>query len=97
LGRPDPRKFQTERCAIDPPNQGFVDAQRPFLVLKEQGQAEPHANLHRCQGRCLTASRGEIEDCRLTLEVIIAKKEKTAIQPEAAAPTFGHCRLVVRA
>ncbi|MEP6959613.1 MAG: hypothetical protein ABI980_12865 [Nitrospirota bacterium] len=75
LGRPDPRKFQTERCAIDPPHQGFVDAQRPFLVVKEQGQAERHADLHLGQGRRLAPSRGEIEERRLTLEVILSKKE----------------------
>ena len=37
LGWPDPRKFQTKTFAFDPPYQGFVDAQRPFLVMKEQG------------------------------------------------------------
>ena len=75
LGRPDPRKLETERCAFDPPHQGFVDAQRPFLVVKEQGQAERRADLYLGKGRRLTPSCGEIEDRRLALEVILSKKE----------------------
>ena len=75
LGRPDPRKLETERCASDPPHQGFVDAQRPSLIVKEQGQTEHHAGLHLGKGRRLTAVRGEIEDPRLALEVILSNKE----------------------
>ncbi len=37
LGRSDPCKLEAERCAADPPYQGFVDAQRPLLVVKKQG------------------------------------------------------------
>jgi hypothetical protein len=75
LGRPDPSKLETEIFAFDPSHQGFVDAQRPLLVVKEQGQAEHHANLHQGKGGRLTAVRGEIADRRLTLEVILSKKE----------------------
>ena len=75
LGRPDPSKLKTEVCAFDPPHQGFVDAQRPFLVVKEQRQAEHHADLHLGKGRRLTAVRGEIEDRCLAFEVILSKKE----------------------
>ena len=75
LSRPDPRKLETEVRAFDPPHQGFVDAHRPFLVMKEQGQAEHHADLRLGKGRRLTPSRGEIEDRRLALEVILSKKE----------------------
>ena len=75
LGRPDPRKLETEICALDPPHQGFVDTHRPCLVVKKQGQAEHHADLHLGKGRRLTPSRGEIEDRRLALEVILSKKE----------------------
>jgi hypothetical protein len=46
LGRPDPRKLKTEICTFDPPHEGFVDAQRPFLIVKEQSQAERHPGLH---------------------------------------------------
>jgi len=97
LGRPDPRKLETESFAFDPSHQGFVDAQRPLLVVKEQGQAEHHANLHLGKGRRLTAVRGEIADRRLALEVILSKKEETATQAETAAPTFRHRGFVVRA
>ena len=55
LGRPDPRKLETETLRLYPPHQGFVDTQRPLLVVKEQGQAEHHADLHLGKGRCLTA------------------------------------------
>jgi len=75
LGRPDPRKLETEIFAFDPSHQGFVDAQRPLLVVKEQGQAEHHANLHLGKGRRLTAVRGEIANRRLAFEVILSKKE----------------------
>jgi hypothetical protein len=75
LGQPDPRKLETEICALNPPHQGFIDTQRPLLVVKEQGQAEHHANPHLGKGRRLTAVRGEIQDRRLTLEVILSKKE----------------------
>lgn len=37
LGRSDPCKLEAERGAADPPHQRFVDAQRPFLVMKKQG------------------------------------------------------------
>ena len=37
LGRSDPCKLEAEHSAVDPPHQGFVDAQRPFLVVKKQG------------------------------------------------------------
>jgi hypothetical protein len=43
--------------------------------VKEQGQAEHHANPHLSKGRRLTAVRGEIQDRRLALEVILSKKE----------------------
>jgi hypothetical protein len=46
-----------------------------LLVVKEQGQAERHANLYLGQGGRLTAVRGEIKDRRLALEVILSKKE----------------------
>jgi hypothetical protein len=75
LGRPDPRKLETEICAFDPPHQGFVDAHWPLLVVKEQGQAERRADLHLGKGRRLTPVRGEIEDRCLPLEVILSKKE----------------------
>jgi hypothetical protein len=75
LGRPNLCKLKTERWALDPPNQGFVDTQWPFLVLKEQGQAERLADLHLAQGRRLTSSCGKIEDRRLAFEVILSKKE----------------------
>jgi hypothetical protein len=75
LGRPNLCKFETERWALDPPHQGFVDAERPFLVLKEQGQAERRADLYLAQGRRLTSSCGEIENRRLAFEVILSKKE----------------------
>ena len=75
LGRPDPRKLETEIFALDPSHQGFVDAYRPILVVQEQGQAEHHADLHLGKGRRLTPSRGEIKDRRLALEVILSKKE----------------------
>jgi hypothetical protein len=97
LGQPDPRKLETEICAFNPPHQGFVDAQRPLLVVKEQGQAEYHANLHLDKGRRLTAVRGEIEDRPLALKVILSKKEQTATQAQTAAPTFRHRGFVVRA
>jgi hypothetical protein len=75
LGRPDPRKLETKICAFNPSHQGFVDAQRPLLVVKEQGQAKHHANPNLGKGRRLTAVRGEIQDRRLALEVILSKKE----------------------
>jgi len=75
LGRPDPRKLETEIRTFDPPHQGFVDTQRPFLVVKEQGQAKHHTDLHLGKGRRLAAVRGEIKDRCLALEVILSKKE----------------------
>jgi hypothetical protein len=48
LGRPDPCKFESELFAAHPPHQGFVDAQRPLLIEKKQGQAEYHAGLNLC-------------------------------------------------
>jgi hypothetical protein len=75
LGRPNLCKLKTERWSCDPPHQGFVDTQWPFLVLKEQGQAERHADLHLGKGRHLTPSSGEIKDCRFPLEVVLSKKE----------------------
>ena len=90
LGRSDFCKFETEGCTPNPPDQGFVDAHGPFLVLKEQGQANSHADLYLGQGCCLTASCGEIEDRRLPFKVIFAKKEETATEVKTAAPTFRH-------
>ena len=90
LGRSDFCKFETEGCTLYPPDQGFIDAYRPFLVLKEQGQANGHANLYLGQGCRLTASCGEIEDRRFPFKVIFAKKEETATQIKTAAPTFRH-------
>ena len=75
LGRPDLCELETKIFGFDPPHQGFVDAHWPFLVVKEQGQAEHHADLHLSKGRHLTPSRGEIKDRRLALEVILSKKE----------------------
>jgi hypothetical protein len=68
-----------------------------LLILKEQRQAEHHADLHLGEGRCLTPSRREIEDRRLPFEVVLSKKEETAPQVETAAPTFRHRGLVIKA
>jgi len=90
LGRSDFCEFETEGCTLYPPDQGFVDAHGPFLVLKEQGQANGHADLYLGQGCRLTASCREIEDRRLPFKVIFAKKEETTIEVEPAAPPFRH-------
>jgi len=37
LGRSNFCKFETEGRTIYPPDQGFIDAHRPFLILQEQG------------------------------------------------------------
>jgi hypothetical protein len=37
LSRSDPGKLEAKHSAADPPHQRFVDAQRPFLVVKKQG------------------------------------------------------------
>jgi hypothetical protein len=83
-------------CALDPSHLGFVDPQRPFLVVKEQGQTEHHADLHLDKGCRLTAVCGEIEDRRFAFEVILSKKEEPTAQAETAAPTFRHRGLMVR-
>jgi hypothetical protein len=75
LGRPDLCELETETVTIHPPHQGPINAHRPLLVLKEQGQAERHADLHLGKGRHLTPSSGEIKDCRFPLEVVLSKKE----------------------
>jgi len=75
LGRPDPCQLETERLSVDPSHEGFVDTQRPVLVLKKQGQAEQHADLYLGKRFRLTAVCGLIEDRRLALEVILSKKE----------------------
>ena len=46
LGRSDFCKFETEGRTLYPPDQGFINAYRPFLILQEQGQAERRANLY---------------------------------------------------
>ena len=97
LGRPDICELETETITLHPPHHGPIDAHWPLLVLKEQGQAERHTDLHPGKGRRLTPSCGEIEDCRLPFEVILSKKEETATQVEATAPAFRRLGLVVRA
>ena len=75
LGRPDPCQLETEMLSVDPSHHGFVDTQRPVLVMKKQGEAEHHADLYLGKRCRLTAVCGEIEDRRLALEVILSKKE----------------------
>lgn len=97
LGRPDLCELKTETSILHPPHHGSIDAHGPLLVLKEQGQAERHTDLHPGNGRRLTPSCGKIEYCRLPFEVILSKKEETATQAEATAPAFRRCGLGVRA
>jgi hypothetical protein len=78
LSRPDSRKLETEILSVDPSHQGFIDTQRPILVMKKQGQVEHPADLYLGKRCRLTAVSGEIEDRRLALEVIISEKEQTA-------------------
>jgi 3,4-dihydroxy-2-butanone 4-phosphate synthase len=75
LGRPDPSKLKAKIYTFDPSHLGFVDPQRPFLVLKEQGHTEHHADLNRDKGGRLTAVCGEIKERRFAFEVILSKKE----------------------
>jgi hypothetical protein len=75
LGRPDLCELKTETVTIHPPHHGPINTHWPLLVVKKQGQAEHHTDLHRGKGRRLTPSCGEIEDRRLPLEVILSKKE----------------------
>jgi hypothetical protein len=75
LGRPDLCELETETVTIHPPHHGPTNTHWPLLVVKEQGQAERRADLHRGKGRRLTAVCREIEDRRLALEVILSKKE----------------------
>jgi hypothetical protein len=95
LGEPNPCKLETEICAFDPPNQCFVDAQRPSLIVKKQGKTEHHTDLHRYQRRRLTTVRRKIKNRRLAFEILLSKKEETATQAETAAPTFHRRGLVV--
>ncbi len=96
LGRPDPSKLKAKIYTLNPSHLGFVDPQRPFLVVKEQGHTEYHADLNVDKGGRLTAVCGEIEERRFAFEVILSKKEKTTAQTETAAPTFRHRGLVLR-
>jgi hypothetical protein len=75
LSRPDLCELETETVTIHPPHQGPINSHRPLLVVKEQGQAERHADLYLGKGRRLTPSCGEIKDRRLSLEVVLSKKE----------------------
>jgi len=75
LGRPDPSKLKAKIYTLNPSHLGFVDPQRPFLVVKEQGNTEYHTDLNLHKGGRLTAVCGEIEECRFAFEVILSKKE----------------------
>lgn len=96
LGRPDFCELQTKTITVHPPHYGPINAHRPLLVLKKQGQAERRADLHLGNGRRLTPSGGEIEDRRFPFEVVLSKKEETAPQAETAAPAFRHRSFGVR-
>jgi hypothetical protein len=75
LGCPNLYEFETETITTHPPHHGGINTHWPFLVVKEQGQAERRADLYLGKGCRLTPSRGKIEDRRFPFEFILSKKE----------------------
>lgn len=88
LGEPDADKFEAEFLSVYPPNDRFLNAERPLVVEKEQRQFETHAGSQGHAGRCPASVRRKVNERGLALKVALAEKEEAERHGNPAASAF---------